>query len=135
MTLDAAHTEYLTSHSRGRLATIAPDGTPQNKPVGYRYNRELGTIDIAGMNMERSAKYRNIAIHPDVAFVIDDAIGEGAAGMRFVEVRGRAGQAEEPAAQAHLSSHLIRIHPRRIISWNIDPAHPGLQTHDLGDNQ
>jgi hypothetical protein len=26
MTLDAAHTGYLTSHSQGRLATIAPDG-------------------------------------------------------------------------------------------------------------
>jgi pyridoxamine 5'-phosphate oxidase family protein len=132
MTLDAVHAGYLASHSQGRLATIAPDGTPQNKPVGYRYNSELGTIDITGMNMEHSAKYRNIALHPDVAFVIDDAIGEGAAGMRFVEVRGRASQAVEPAAQAHLSSHLIRIHPRRIVSWNIDPAHPGLQAHDLG---
>jgi pyridoxamine 5'-phosphate oxidase family protein len=83
------------------------------------------------MNMERSAKYRNVAIHPDVAFVIDDATGEGAAGMRFIEVRGRASQAEEPAAHPHLSSHLIRIHPRRIVSWNIDPARPGLQARDL----
>jgi pyridoxamine 5'-phosphate oxidase family protein len=134
MTLDSAHTDYLASHSQGRLATIAADGTPQNKPVGYRYNPELGTIDIAGMDMERSAKYRNIALHPDVAFVVDDAIGEGAAGMRFVEVRGRASQAGDPAAQAHLSSHLIRIHPRRVVSWNIDPAHPGLQTRDLSDS-
>jgi pyridoxamine 5'-phosphate oxidase family protein len=131
MTLDAAHAGYLASHSQGRLATIAPDGTPQNKPVGYRYNSELGTIDITGMNMERSAKYRNIALHPDVAFVIDDAIGESAAGMRFIEVHGRASQAEEPAAQAHLSSHLIRIHPRRVVSWNIDPDRPGLQARDF----
>lgn len=135
MTLDAAHADYLASHSQGRLATIAPDGTPQNKPVGYRYNSELGTIDIAGINMGRSAKYRNITLHPDVAFVIDDATGEGPAGMRFVEIRGRASQAEEPAAQAHLSSRLIRIHPRRIVSWNIDPAQPGLQAHDLSDSQ
>jgi hypothetical protein len=42
---------------------------------------------------------------------------------------------EEPAAQANLSSRLIRIHPRRIISWNIDPAQPGLQAHDLRDSQ
>lgn len=131
MTFDTPHLDYLTGHDRGRLATVAADGTPQNKPVGYRYNPELATIDIAGFNMERSAKYRNITLHPDVAFVVDDATGEGAAGMRFIEVRGRASQAEEPAAQAHLSSHLIRIHPRRIVSWNIDPASPGLQTHDL----
>jgi hypothetical protein len=59
MTLDAAHTGYLASHSQGRLATIAPDGTPQNKPVSYGYNSELGIIDIAGMNMEHSANARS----------------------------------------------------------------------------
>ena len=59
MPMDSHHIEYLTTHSHGRLATIAPNGTPQNKPVGYRYNPALGTIDIAGFDMERSAKYRN----------------------------------------------------------------------------
>jgi hypothetical protein len=48
MPLDDAHVRYLTDHHQGRLATVAPDGTPQNKPVGYHYNPELGTIDIAG---------------------------------------------------------------------------------------
>lgn len=48
---DDAHLTYLTSHHLGRLATIAPDGTPQNKAVGYRYNPEHQTIDIAGFGM------------------------------------------------------------------------------------
>jgi pyridoxamine 5'-phosphate oxidase family protein len=131
--LDDAHVRYLTSHYLGRLATVAPDGTPQNKPVGYRYNAETGTIDIAGWNMEGSAKYRNIATHPDVAFVVDDAVGEGAAGMRFLEVRGLAEQVAVAAADAArqggagLGSHIIRIHPRRAVSWNVDPQRPGLQ--------
>ncbi|MGH9227249.1 MAG: pyridoxamine 5'-phosphate oxidase family protein [Acidimicrobiales bacterium] len=81
MHLDEAHARYLAGHDQGRLATVAPDGTPHNKPVGYCYNAELGSIDIAGFNMEASAKYRNIATNPDVAFVVDDAIGEGAAGI------------------------------------------------------
>jgi PPOX class F420-dependent enzyme/OxyR family protein/uncharacterized protein (TIGR02246 family) len=131
MRLDKPHLEYLTSHYQGRLATVAPDGTPQNKPVGYRYNSELDTIDIAGINMERSAKFRNVALHPHVSFVIDDAIGDGASGMRFVEVRGRAEQMEEPARDADLSAYLIRIHPRRIVSWNVGPGEPGLRTIDL----
>lgn len=131
--LNDAEVAYLASHSRGRLATVAPDGTPQNKPVGYLYNAELATVDIAGINMENSAKYRNIGLHPDVAFVIDDAIGEGPDGMRFLEVRGRAEPVHKNApADTHLSSRLIRIHPRRIVSWNIDPSRPGLQRHDLG---
>jgi pyridoxamine 5'-phosphate oxidase family protein len=52
--------------------------------------------------MERSAKYRNIRLNPQVAFVIDDATGQGAAGMRFLEIRGHAAQVRlaPPAAKA-----------------------------------
>jgi PPOX class F420-dependent enzyme/OxyR family protein/uncharacterized protein (TIGR02246 family) len=132
MPIDSHHIEYLTTHSHGRLATIGPNGTPQNKPVGYRYNRSLGTIDIAGFEMERSAKYRNVADHPDVAFVVDDSVGEGAEGVRFIELRGRAARAEEPdRAHPGVSAHIIRIHPRRLVSWNVLPGHAGMHAEDL----
>jgi pyridoxamine 5'-phosphate oxidase family protein len=132
MTLDEASQRYLTGQPRGRLATVGPNGFPQNKPVGFTYNAELGTIDISGLNMGTSAKYRNIAVHPDVAFVVDDAIGEGSSGMRFLEIRGRAETVElaSPTAEG-LSLHIIRIHPRRVVSWNLDPSHPGMQVHDV----
>jgi len=87
MALDKAAKRYLASQTRGRLATIGSDGVPQNKPVGFTYNAELGTIDIAGFNMDNSAKYRNVGINSNVAFVVDDAVSEGAAGMRFAEIR------------------------------------------------
>jgi pyridoxamine 5'-phosphate oxidase family protein len=108
MPLDPAHVLYLTEHHQRCLATVAPDGTPQNKPVGYRYNLELGTIDIAGSNMKTSAKFRNLTTHPTVAFVVNDAVGEGASGVRFVEVRGRASQATVPSlAEQGLSAHIF----------------------------
>jgi PPOX class F420-dependent enzyme/OxyR family protein/uncharacterized protein (TIGR02246 family) len=133
MALDNAAQWYLASQTRGRLATIGPDGVPQNKPVGFTYNVELGTIDIAGFNMDTSAKYRNVGINPNVAFVVDDAVSEGAAGMRFIEVRGQAEQISgEPSTGVGLSPHIIRIHPRRVISMNIDPDHPGFQTLNVG---
>ncbi len=35
-----------------------------------------------------------------------------------------------PARQG-LSAHLTRIHPRRAVSWNLDPDHPGMHTADV----
>ena len=43
--MEDVYVRYLTDNSQGRLATVGPDGGPQNKPVGYRYNAELGTIE------------------------------------------------------------------------------------------
>ena len=133
MAIDEHHIEYLSEHIHGRLATIAADGTPQNKPVGYRYNAALGTIDIAGYGMESSAKYRNIARHPDVSFVVDDITGEGIEGVRFVELRGEAEQAHVPVADptSGLSPEIIRIYPRRLVSFNIEPDHSGMYALDL----
>ncbi|HEY1831876.1 MAG TPA: PPOX class F420-dependent oxidoreductase [Acidimicrobiales bacterium] len=124
MPLDETYVSYLNSQSKGRLATIAPDGTPQNKPVGFSYNAELGTIDIGGFNNATSAKYKNIASHPAVSFVVDDAVGEGAAGMRFLEIRGAAEQVGEP-------DNLIRIHPRRVVSWNLGGGEASFSSQDL----
>jgi PPOX class F420-dependent enzyme/OxyR family protein/uncharacterized protein (TIGR02246 family) len=132
MVLDDVSVRYLVSQHHGRLATVGSDGTPQNKPVGFTYNEELGTVDIVGFGMEDSAKYRNVGLDPSVAFVVDDAISEGATGMRFLEVRGRAEQVSiETLPTEGVSHQIIRIHPRRVISWNIDPDHPGFQTHDF----
>jgi pyridoxamine 5'-phosphate oxidase family protein len=135
MTLTEAEQRFLSSQRHGRLATIAPDGTPQVKPVGFSYNAELGTIDITGFNMAGSAKYRNIKTNPDVAFVADDvpAPQEGAAGVRFLEIRGAAEPVVVPSvADGHLAAQIIRIRPRRVIGFNIDPSRPGLQARDTG---
>jgi pyridoxamine 5'-phosphate oxidase family protein len=132
MQLDEVYVRYLNGQIRGRLSTVGPDGGPQNKPVNYHYNAALSTIDIAGFNMERSAKYRNVGINPQVAFVVDDVIGEGTSGLRFLEVRGHAEQAtaDSPGEEGP-GSYLIRIHPQRLVSWNLDPEHPGMQTQDV----
>jgi PPOX class F420-dependent enzyme/OxyR family protein len=128
MQLDDVYVQFLTSHDQGRLATVGPDGSPQNKPVGYRYNPETATIDIGGYDMERSAKYRNVAREPKVAFVVDDAVGEGIAGMRFLEVRGHA---EQTTTESEPRQPIIRIHPSRLVSWNVDPSRPGPQSVTL----
>jgi pyridoxamine 5'-phosphate oxidase family protein len=132
LSIGAAALDYLRTHQLGRLATLDRDGSPQVKPVGYTVNAETGTIDIAGFNLAASAKYRNILARPAVSFVVDDVVAEGAAGTRFVELRGRAEPAEavQPPGSP-LGPELIRIRPRRVITWNVDPDRPGLHTQDL----
>ena len=33
--------------------------------------------------------------------------------------------------QGHLAPEIIRIHPRRIVSFNVDPDHPGFAARDV----
>jgi pyridoxamine 5'-phosphate oxidase family protein len=130
--LTEAELVYLAGRDHGRLATLAPNGTPQNKPVGFRYNAELGTIDISGYNMETSAKFRNIQIHPHVAFVVDDVIGEGMFGTRFLEIRGTAEAVTlDEGAGEGLSTQIIRIRPRRVVGWNVQAGNLGLHVRDV----
>ncbi|HEY1671106.1 MAG TPA: PPOX class F420-dependent oxidoreductase [Streptosporangiaceae bacterium] len=132
MSLTQAEQKFLAGHRLAMLATVGPDGGPQNKPVGYAYNDELGTIDIYGLNMAQSAKYRNVARQPLVALVVDNPSGVGPE-AQFLEIRG---QAETTTAEAPpfpgASAEIIRIHPRRVVALSIDPDQPGLRTRDLG---
>lgn len=129
---------FLSAQHYGRLATIGRNGAPQIKPVGFSYNETLGTIDIAGFNMAASAKYKNVQVNPRVAFVADDvpAPEDGAAGVRFLEIRGVAETVTavpgsgQPDPESHLAPEIIRIHPRRVLAFNVDS--PGLQVRDAG---
>lgn len=132
MILSDAEQQFLVRQPRGHLSTIGPDGTPQVKPLGFTYNPALGTIDIAGFNMGRSAKYRNIRANPRVAFVVDEVTEASMEGAHFLEIRGTAEAIASPVpTDDHLAPEIIRIHPKRVISFNVDPANPGLQTRDI----
>jgi pyridoxamine 5'-phosphate oxidase family protein len=124
MTFKQHEIDYMKQADLGRLATVQRDGTPQASPVGFTYNSELGTIDIAGYNMAKSQKYRNIAANPKVALVVDDIASRNPWRVRCLEIRGTAEQATAPRATGVagdvLDSAIIRITPTRIISFGID---------------
>ena len=115
----AGELAYLAAQRLGRLATIGSDGGPQVNPVSCYYNPAGRTIDIGGHDMARSRKYRNATANPQVAVVVDDMSGSG---IRCLEIRGTAEAIDEPADSAvRVPGAIIRIRPRRIISWGIDP--------------
>jgi pyridoxamine 5'-phosphate oxidase family protein len=132
MTFSDAEVRFLARQPRGHLATLAPNGTPQVKPLGFTYNPRLSTIDITGFNMGSSAKYRNVQANPNVAFVVDEVTEQSMDGAHFLEIRGVVETAvgtHDP--QGHLAPEIIRIHPRRIVSFNVDPDHPGFAARDV----
>jgi pyridoxamine 5'-phosphate oxidase family protein len=106
--------EFLDTQRIGRLATIGPSG-PQVRPVGFRINRELDTVDVGGIRLSRTQKWRNVRADGRVAFVVDDLGGGDEFAPRGVEVRGRAETVED-------GTELIRIRPDRIISWGLDSS-------------
>lgn len=123
-----AEASYLLSQRLGRLATVAPDGTLQNNPVGFKINNILGTIDIRGYNMGASRKFHNVEANPEVAFVVDDIASYDPWSVRGVEIRGTAEAVRGVEDTGHgTSPEIIRIHPRRIISWGVTPGADGMK--------
>ena len=115
--------DFMDQAHIGRLATIQPDGTPQNSPVGFSYNELSGTIDIGGYSMAKSRKFRNLSTNSKVAFVVDDVTSRDPWRVRCLEIRGTAVQAESDGAP------IIRITPARVISFGIDDQ--STPPHDL----
>jgi pyridoxamine 5'-phosphate oxidase family protein len=111
---------YLNEQRLGRLATVGRDGIPHVVPVAFRYNPEADTIDIGGRRMSRTKKYRDVARTGRAALVVDDVRPPWR--PRMVEIRGEADALGEggPTVMEGFSPEMIRIRPRRIVSWGLD---------------
>jgi pyridoxamine 5'-phosphate oxidase family protein len=103
----------------GRIATVGKGGTPHVVPVGWRFNGELDSIDVGGMDLARTKKFKDVRRNGRASIVIDELESIDPWRPRGIEVRGRAEaiEGERP---------LIRIHPERIVSW-------GLESEALGE--
>jgi pyridoxamine 5'-phosphate oxidase family protein len=121
MTFTEQELAYLATQHLGRLATIAPDGFPQNNPVGFWVNTELGTVDIGGHAMGASRKFHSVQANPKVSFVVDDIASLQPWRVRGIEIRGEAEALVDQAPRGPgFSREIIRIHPRRIRAWGLE---------------
>ncbi len=120
MTFTSEELTYLESQPLGRLATVAPSGALHNNPVGFRVNDD-GTIDIHGMRLGESAKFRNVQRHREVSFVVDDLASTNPWMPRCLEVRGWAeALSGVETVNAHFSAEAIRVHPTKLVSFGIN---------------
>ncbi|SDJ73561.1 pyridoxamine 5'-phosphate oxidase family protein [Nocardioides sp. YR527] len=124
MTFTHAEFEYLTAHPLGRLATIGPNGAPQAHPVAFWLHPDGRFVVMGGPELSKSQKFRNIKADPRVSLVVDDQsatpnpIGQTGRG---IEIRGRALiVTTDPPLIPGFSPETFQLHPRRIITWNIE---------------
>ncbi len=119
--LSASLVEYLASQRLGRLATAGADHKPHVVPTSFRYNSELGTIDVGGHHVETTKKYRDVQANGWAAIAVDDLVSTDPWTPRFLEIRGRAEAI--PAGGAHLGpgfgEAFIRIYPEKINTFGI----------------
>lgn len=119
MVFTDAEIEYLQSQRLGRLATLTPEGNLQNSPVGFQLDEQSGVINVFGRSLGNTRKFHNVAANGKVAFLVDDIVSFSPWVVRCLEIRGTAEARTDDGPEG--SGDVIRIHPRRIISWGLGP--------------
>ena len=97
-----------------RIATRGPGGMPHVTPVGWRLDPDRHVIEVGGIRLARTKKFRDIERTGVAALVIDDVLPPWR--PRGIEVRGEAHAIDGP-------DPVIRIVPTRIVSWGLADDH------------
>ena len=83
--------------------------------IPYRFNTELGTLDVTGREVHATKKFRDVARTGKAAIVIDGLAPGAGFNPWAIEIAGPAEAITGPPA-------LIRIHPDRVRSRGLDHA-------------
>ena len=114
--------EYLAGQRLGRIATVGAGGQPHVVPTSFRYNAEHDAIEVGGMRMSQTKKVRDVRRGGLAAIVVDDVLPPWQ--PRMIEIRGTAEVVSSggKAFGDNFEDTVIRIRPRRVISFGINPG-------------
>jgi pyridoxamine 5'-phosphate oxidase family protein len=120
--LTSAQIEYLAGQRLGRIATTGADGKPHVVPTSFRYNEALGTIDVGGLHVATTKKFRDVQANPWAAIVVDDLASTDPWTPRMLEIRGPAEALAEGGAAlgSGFGDAFIRIRPEKVNSFGIE---------------
>jgi PPOX class F420-dependent enzyme/OxyR family protein len=129
-----AELDYLKSQMLGRIATVGSDGQPHVVPVSFRYNADLGTIDIGGHDFAARKKWRDVGQNPRAALVVDDLASVNPWKARGIEIRGDVEVLTTGGDQIMqgFDSEMFRLKPKRIVSWGIEGEGFGANARSVG---
>jgi pyridoxamine 5'-phosphate oxidase family protein len=122
----AAERDYLqTGRKLARLATVGTDGSPHVTPVGWHLGANEEVIEVGGIDLAKTKKFRDVLRTHKAAIVIDEVLPPWR--PRGIEIRGNAEAIEQ-------ADSVIRIQPTRIISWGLDDSGRGRNARDVSLN-
>jgi pyridoxamine 5'-phosphate oxidase family protein len=119
-----AELRYLGRRRPARLATVGEDGYPRVVPVAFRYNPEVGAVDIGGHRFPEREIFRDVQRTGVAALLVDDLLAPRR--PRAVEVRGDAVtlDAGGKTVGEDFDDQIIRLSPRRVVSWGLELMEP-----------
>ena len=117
-----AEVEYMQSQQLCRMATIGANGDLHVVPNSFRFNAETDTIDLGGMHMATTKKYRDALRHGRLALVIDDV--QPPWKPRMIEIRGTVEGLPEGGKEImkDFAPEILRLTPTFIFSFGINDA-------------
>ena len=124
--------EYMASQRLGRIATVGADGQPHVVPTSFRHNPEHDAIDVGGLRMSQTKKFRDVQRTGRASIVIDDVLPPWQ--PRMIEVRGTAAVISSggKAFGPQFDDAIVRIQPTRIISIGIESGEMTRSARSVG---
>ena len=110
MTIPASHADLLDLPALAHVATIGPDGAPQNNPVWFGWD---GTHVLFSQTTGRQ-KYRNLQRQPQVALSIVDPANP----FRYLEVRGTVEEIVDDSDHAFINSMTKKYIDQDVYPWH-----------------
>jgi len=110
MSIPSTHEDILDSKALAHVATIGPDGTPQNNPVWFGWD---GTHVLFSQTTGRQ-KYHNLQKDPSVALSIVDLDNP----YRYLEIRGSVAEIVDDENNAFIDSMAKKYIDQDQYPWH-----------------
>lgn len=105
-----SHADILEQPVLAHVATVGPDGEPQNNPVWFGWDGE----NVMFSQTTARQKYRNVQDEPRIALSIVDANNP----YRYLEIRGPVDRIEPDPDNAFINSMAKKYMDQDVYPWH-----------------
>ena len=105
-----SHADILEQPVLAHVATVGPDGEPQNNPVWFGWDGE----NVLFSQTTQRQKYRNVQDEPRIALSLVDANNP----YRYLEIRGEVARIDPDPDNAFINSMAKKYMDQDVYPWH-----------------